>query len=123
MQVLSWNFLSISRNGLDIGCSVKIFTRLHVRSNRPISFSSLLVSEGIEIRHGCQFISSLVRALAKLPGGMGRFLHVTSSWGGIDVLMVSLLGHWNLVTINALVLPVGFWGILGVQQRSFLTAP
>ena len=25
-------------------------------------------------RYGCQFISSLVRALAKLPGGLGRFL-------------------------------------------------
>ena len=32
------------------------------------------VSEGLEIRHGCQFISSLVRALSKLPGGLGRFL-------------------------------------------------
>ena len=32
------------------------------------------MSEGIEIRHGCQFISSLVRAAAKLPGGLGRFL-------------------------------------------------
>ena len=32
------------------------------------------MSEGIEIRHGCQFFSSLVRALAKLPGGLGRFL-------------------------------------------------
>ena len=32
------------------------------------------MSEGIEIRHGCQFISSLVRALGKLPGGLGRFL-------------------------------------------------
>ena len=32
------------------------------------------MSEGIEIRHACQFISSLVRALAKLPGGLGRFL-------------------------------------------------
>ena len=32
------------------------------------------VSDGIEIRHGCQFVSSLVRALAKLPGGIGRFL-------------------------------------------------
>ena len=28
----------------------------------------------MEIRHGCQFISSLVRALGKLPGGLGRFL-------------------------------------------------
>ena len=35
---------------------------------------SVPVSEGIEIRHGCQFISILVRALAKLPGGMGKFL-------------------------------------------------
>ena len=46
----------------------------HVRANRPIWIPSVPVSEGIEIRHGCQFISSLVRALAKLPGGIGRFL-------------------------------------------------
>ena len=32
------------------------------------------MSEGIEIRHGCQFLSSLVRALAKLLGGLGRFV-------------------------------------------------
>ena len=32
---------------------------------------SLPVSEGIEIRHRCQFISCLVRALSKLSGGMG----------------------------------------------------
>ena len=38
-------------------------TRPHVRP----------VSEGIEIRQGCQFISSLVGALSKLPGGLGRF--------------------------------------------------
>ena len=43
--------------------------RPHVRAGRPIS-----VSEGIEIRHGCQFISSLVWALGKLLGGLGRFL-------------------------------------------------
>ena len=30
--------------------------------------------EGIEIRHGCQFHSSLVRALAKLPGGLDRLI-------------------------------------------------
>ena len=48
--------------------------RPHVRANRPLSFSSVPVSEGIEIRYGCQLISRLVRALAKLPGGMGRFL-------------------------------------------------
>ena len=49
-------------------------TRPHVRAGRPISVSSVPVSEGIEIRHGCQFISSLVTALGKLPGGLGRFL-------------------------------------------------
>ena len=46
----------------------------HVRANRPILIPFVLVSEGIEIRHGCQFLSSLVRALAKLPGGLGWFL-------------------------------------------------
>ena len=40
----------------------------------PILIPSVPVSEGIEIRHGCQFLSSLVRALAKLTGGIGRFL-------------------------------------------------
>ena len=49
-------------------------TRPHVRAGRPISVSSVPVSEGIEIRHGCQFLSSLVRALGKLPGGLVRFL-------------------------------------------------
>ena len=44
------------------------------RANRPILIPSVPVSEGIEIRHGCPFISSLVRALAELPGGIGRFL-------------------------------------------------
>ena len=45
-------------------------TRPHVRANRPILIPSVPVSEGIETRHGCQFISSLVGALAKLlcPG-------------------------------------------------------
>ena len=49
-------------------------TRPHVRANRLILVPSVPVSEGIEIRHGCQFLGSLVRALAKLPGGLGRFL-------------------------------------------------
>ena len=49
-------------------------TRPHVRVNRPILIPSVLVSEGIEIRHGCHFLSSLVRALAKLPGSIGIFL-------------------------------------------------
>ena len=49
-------------------------TRPHVRAGRPILLPSVPVSEGIEIRHGCQFLSSLIRALAKLPGGLGRFM-------------------------------------------------
>ena len=51
-------------------------TRPHVRANRPFSFPSVPVSEGIEIRHGCQVISSLVRALAILPGVLVGFCHV-----------------------------------------------
>ena len=45
----------------------------HVRENRPTLIPSAPVSEGIEIRHDCQFISSLVGALTQLPGGLGRF--------------------------------------------------
>ena len=33
-------------------------TRPHVRANRPISISSVPVSEGTEIRQGCQFINT-----------------------------------------------------------------
>ena len=46
----------------------------HVRANRPILIPSVPVSGAIEISHGCQFISSFVRALAKLPGVIGGFL-------------------------------------------------
>ena len=49
-------------------------TRAPARAKRPIVIPSVLVSEEIEIRRGCQFLGSLVRALAKLPGGIGRFL-------------------------------------------------
>ena len=49
-------------------------TRPHVRAHRPSLIPSVLVSEGIDIRHGCQFLSCLIRALAKLSGGLGRFL-------------------------------------------------
>ena len=49
-------------------------TRPHVIANRPILLPSVPVSEGIEIQHGCQFLRSLVRALAKLPGDLGGFL-------------------------------------------------
>ena len=49
-------------------------TRPHGRAHRPILIPSVPVTEGIEIRHGCQFLSSLLRALSKLSGGLGRFL-------------------------------------------------
>ena len=52
---------------------MKKVTRPHVRAGRSILLPSVPVLEGIEIRHGCQFLSSSVRALAKLPGGLGRF--------------------------------------------------
>ena len=86
--------------------------RPHVRANRPILIPSVPVSEGIEIRHGCQFISSFIRALAKLPGGLGRFLpcqlgspYICPGQGisvGISVLMVCPPDHSNPVIINAL---------------------
>ena len=89
-----WGIFSFSSNGLVIGCSVTKVTRLHGRANRPI-FDSLCVSEGIEIRHGCQFVSSMVRALSKLPGGMGGLVLVLTCqgyviWSGTNVLMVVL---------------------------------
>ena len=49
-------------------------TRPHGRAHRPILIPSVPVTEGIEIRYGCQFLSSLLRALSKLSGGLGRFL-------------------------------------------------
>ena len=105
--------------------------RPHLRANRPISFPSVFVSEGIEIRHGCQFISSLVRALAQLPGGIGRFLpcgvgsHLSRlrhlGWNQCSHGFVRL-DHWKLVIINASRLFVGFWCIPKEPLRSFQMA-
>ena len=92
-------------------------TRPHERAHRPISISSVPVSEGIEFRQGCRSISCLVGALGKLPGGSGRFLpcavgeayvQVSAFWGGSNVPMGLLQGHWRAVTINASSLSVGF---------------
>ena len=49
-------------------------TRPNVRAHRPMFIPSVPVTEGIEIRHGCQFLSSFIRALSELSGGLGRFL-------------------------------------------------
>ena len=72
-------------------------------------------------------VSSLVAWLGPYPNSLEVLVdscHVvlaatcpgTSFGGGINVLMVSLQYHWNLVTINALVRCVGFWAILGVSS-------
>ena len=48
--------------------------RPHLRPRRPLVFSGFSVGIGQEIRHGCQFIHSLIRALGHLPGGLSRFI-------------------------------------------------
>ena len=70
-------------------------TRPHVTAGRPISLPSVPVSEGIEIRHGCQFLSSLVRALAKLPGGLGRLVscHLGSHMSRLRHLALNQCSH------------------------------
>ena len=70
-------------------------TRPHVRANRPILIPSVPVSEGIEIRHGCQFISSLVRALTRLPGVLGRFMpcRIGSHMSGLRHLWWNQCSH------------------------------
>ena len=47
--------------------------RPHLRPRRPLVFSGFSVGIGQEIRHGCQFLHSLFRALGHLPGGLSRF--------------------------------------------------
>ena len=42
--------------GWSPGCTVKRLLGLMLRAGRPILLPSVPVSEGIEIRHGCQFI-------------------------------------------------------------------
>ena len=48
--------------------------RSHLRPRRPLVFPGFLVGIGQEIRHGCQFLHSLFRALGHLPGGLARFI-------------------------------------------------
>ena len=48
--------------------------RPHLCPRRPLVFSGFSVGIGQEIRHGCQFLQSLFRALGHLPGGLLRFI-------------------------------------------------
>ena len=92
-------------------------TRPHVRARRPISVSSVPVSEGIEIRHVCQFTSSLVRALGKLPGGLGRLL---PCHGGTHSWVESMFSRSYFQTVRILSSPVSecsLW-VLGYPKGS-----
>ena len=44
------------------------------RAGRRVFIGCSPISEGVSIRSGCQFIGSLFRCLAKLPGGLPRFI-------------------------------------------------
>ena len=50
--------------------------RPHLRPSRPLFFffGGFSAGMGQEIRHGCQFLHSLFRALGHLPGGLARFI-------------------------------------------------
>ena len=48
--------------------------RAHLRPRRPLVFSGFTVGMGQEIRHDCQCLHSLFRALGRLPGGLARFI-------------------------------------------------
>ena len=78
-------------------------TRPHVWANCPILIPSVPVSEEIEIRHGCQFIGSLVRALTELLGGLGRFL---PSGVGSHMSRLRHLG-WNQCSHGTYVKTIG----------------
>ena len=125
-----WRFLSFFEQWAGHWSLSEKVTRPHVRANRLFLIPSVPVSEGIEIGHGCQFVCSLVRSLAKLPGGVGRFRpcdvgsHMSRSrhlgWNQCSHGLFAR--HWNLVTNKDFRYYVGvFKAILRGQQRSFLT--
>ena len=74
LGVLFWEILILFEHWAGHRLLSEKVTRAHIRPDRPILFPSAPVAEGVEIRQRCQFVSSLIRALSKLPGGMGWFL-------------------------------------------------
>ena len=44
------------------------------RPGRPISVSAAAVCPDAERRNFCQFLATMMRALCRLPGGIGRFI-------------------------------------------------
>ena len=80
--------------------------RPHLRSCRPLAFSGFSVGIGQEIRHGCQFLHSLFRALGHLPRLSPVNLVLTTLdclvWVGSGLDMFSLLARVRVVTISFL---------------------
>ena len=68
------------------------------RPGRVIHVGISPVSDGVQIRLGCQFIGSLFRSLGKLLGGLGRFIpsslgpHLSRLRHGSSVVTVCLVG-------------------------------
>ena len=107
--------------------SVKV-TRPHVRAHRPIFISSVPVSEGTEIWQGCRFVSSMVRALGKLLGGLGRFLPRFGRWASFQAASFGVGAVFSRFNVQAFGIlssstpQSSLWVIGGtrlVQQRSF----
>ena len=70
-----WNFSYFLNSGLVIGCLVRRLLDLTFELVVQFRFPLFLFQRKWKFDMGCQFISSLVRALGKLPGGgLGRFL-------------------------------------------------
>ena len=112
-DALVWDQGVKKRRKVEVRVNVDLVTRPPTRADRPILLPSEPVSEGIEIRQGCQFISSLFRALGGLCGGLGRFIpciiggHM-SRLRHFGVLKVSRPGHQKDVNIFVFELCVDF---------------
>ena len=102
---LTWRFSFSLGDGLVVGCSVRRLLVLMFVHTAQFPISSVPVSEGIEIRQGCRFISRLVGAL-----GTGK--SYVQAWAFRVGAMCSWAyfhpDHWNFVIVNASVRFVGF---------------
>ena len=76
-------------------------TRPHVRALRSMSISSVPVSEGIEIRQGCRFISGPVRALGNFPGRNGRFFTLFRWWAYVQGVALGVGTVFTRVNFHA----------------------
>ena len=106
-----WRFFSFSSNGLDTGCLAKRLLGLMSGLTVPFLFPLCLCQRELKSDMG---VSSFVAWFGHCPNSVVGWVgscHVVLAltcpgyiiWGGINVITVSLQGHWNLVTMNALV--------------------